>query len=622
MNEAISPLPPGRLAAAVVDAAGALGTGLVVVERTDRDRIVFASPEIARLTGYAAQELAGSDPARIFGETPLPWTQPASDPESSSPTEATILRQDGDAMPVEIAISSAGSDERRRWVAFVADLSDRRAKEHQLYRADTRFRTLVDAAPIAVWVLDRDLVRYGNASALLLFGLGSVGSKLPEALDPRSLLHPDEVPLFEKRTFAMLALGQSVPPCEYRVRRFDGEPMVIEVSSVAGTFDGRPAVFSFGRDVTERRRMEAQMLQADRLGALGLLAGGMAHAINNPLTYVLLNLNHVAGQLERIPEDSTVLSEALVRLTEARDGAERVASVVRQMRALSRADEREKGPITVADVIKNAAGMVGNEIRHRGTLHMQLGEVPTVYGNAGRLEQVFLNLFVLAARSLPEHGVRGVVDLRLSQDRENVVTELTSATSADAPADATLSRLGERSGLSLCEGILRAMGGSLQIETAPQSIVYRVTLPADSQRVVMPAPRPRTDSEPPAALGFRARIMVIDDDPGVVAALRVMLEDEHDVTCMASGRDALQTLLRGGDYDVIFCDLMMPDVTGMDLYEALRLNRPGRERRLVFMTGGAFTPDASRFLRTVPNPRLDKPFDIRRLSKLLRKLVS
>ena len=116
----------------------------------------------------------------------------------------------------------------------------------------------------------------------------------------------------------------------------------------------------------------------------------------------------------------------------------------------------------------------------------------------------------------------------------------------------------------------------------------------------------------------RARIMVVDDDPGVVSALRLMLEDDHDVTSVSNGPEALRMLVRDATYDVVFCDLMMPEVSGKDLYEALQLNCPGHERRLVFMAGGAFPPEASRFLSRVPNSRIEKPFDMDSLRTLLQ----
>ena len=101
-----------------------------------------------------------------------------------------------------------------------------------------------------------------------------------------------------------------------------------------------------------------------------------------------------------------------------------------------------------------------------------------------------------------------------------------------------------------------------------------------------------------------------------------MLEEEHDVTCYTSSRDALKRLLQDQGFDLVFCDLMMPELTGMDIYQVLRFNRPGYETRLVFMTGGAFTASAKQFLAQVPNARIEKPFNLRALQRMVQKSVA
>jgi CheY-like chemotaxis protein len=165
-----------------------------------------------------------------------------------------------------------------------------------------------------------------------------------------------------------------------------------------------------------------------------------------------------------------------------------------------------------------------------------------------------------------------------------------------------------------------SIGGSIQVESQPgQGTVFRVELPAETRDAQAPPPRARPESEPPSAPPPRARVMVVDDDQGVADGLRLMLEDEHDVVSVASGREALDLLLRDDVYDVVFCDLMMPGLSGMGLYEALRSNAPGSESRLVFMTGGAFTPEAAHFLTLVPNQRIEKPFDLKSVRRLLRR---
>ena len=102
----------------------------------------------------------------------------------------------------------------------------------------------------------------------------------------------------------------------------------------------------------------------------------------------------------------------------------------------------------------------------------------------------------------------------------------------------------------------------------------------------------------------------------------MMLEEDHDVTCYTSPREALRRLLQDQGFDLVFCDLMMPELTGMDIYQVLRFNRPGYEARLVFMTGGAFTASAKRFLAQVPNPRIEKPFNLRALQRMVQRSIA
>jgi len=621
-------------AAALATAAADLGLGLLEV--VGGIRVAQANAGAVWLTGFPEAELVGRDPSELL---PAPevaqWLREACSeppPRGGPPRalETALVRRDGQRAIVSVVVHPL--DDRAGCCVLSLRRSEiGRVNDERLTRSEARFRALIDGAPQPICVLDRDRVLYANRACQEQF---EPGAGLAEGwLDPRALLDPTDVARFEQRCDQLRLSAEQPGPAEYRIHRQDGTTQVLEVSAVAGELDGRPAVFCFGRDVTDRVRQETRALQADRLSALGLLAGGMAHAINNPLTYVLLNLDHVAAKLGRVIEEPALVQEMVVRLAEAQDGAERVAEVVRHMRALSRTDDADQGPVDVAEILRNAIGVVGNEVRHRGTLLADLGEVPLIMGSAPRLEQVFLGLLVQAARGLPENARNAEIRVVLRQQRDQVVVELTDAgppLAAGFLARVVDPRLGPApgeawgwSGLSLGAAIVRSLGGNLAIE--PDSSghnVFRVTLPAARPGAeVSPPSRDRFDSEPPTSLGFRPRVLVIDDDPGVVSALRLMLEGEHEVTTVASGRDALRLLLSDPPYDVVFCDLMMPGVSGMDLFEAVRLNRPGIERRLVFMTGGAFTPEAARFLERVPNGRVEKPFDLARVSRLLRRAV-
>ena len=118
------------------------------------------------------------------------------------------------------------------------------------------------------------------------------------------------------------------------------------------------------------------------------------------------------------------------------------------------------------------------------------------------------------------------------------------------------------------------------------------------------------------------RILVVEDEEAVAEGLRLLLEQEYVVDLASSGQRALELLLEGGPFDAVLCDLMMPGMSGIELYRALKVRAPGMEERLVFMTGGAFTAEAEAFLDEVSNARVEKPFDFASVDRLLRLAVS
>jgi CheY-like chemotaxis protein len=254
--------------------------------------------------------------------------------------------------------------------------------------------------------------------------------------------------------------------------------------------------------------------------------------------------------------------------------------------------------------------------------------VPSVFGSEGRLTQVFVHLLLNAAHSIPE-GDSDANEVRIAMysDAERVYVDVMDTGCGMAP-DAlarafepfyTTRPPGEGAGLGLTisRQIVEAAGGTLTLSSEPgMGTTARLVLPAtaDDER----SPRTTGNLTPDCPPG---RVLLIDDEPSIASAFRHVLDDRHSITTFTSARDALHRLRAGETWDVIFCDLHMPDMTGMQFHEALTAHSPALAERTVFLTGGAFTGEARAFLRSVSNPCLDKPFDAALIGRLLAQFL-
>ena len=610
-----------ELGGALITAASSVGIGVSLVSMLPHPRVVYISDKGVEILGYP-REVIMSRPATDF-LTPEERTMRESTDTfikvDSTPnfTETRIQRGDGRAIHLEVGFAPIRLDGQPGIITFTRDITERRDATDSLARSERRFRQLIELAPDAVWINDGRRLLFANPTAARMLRYDSVEALL--ATDVSKIVAPEDQASMRERTQQMFRTGVTMPPREYRTLRRDGTSVMTEVQSMPIDWDGRQALLGFARDVTSRKEMEARLGQSERLAALGTLLGGIAHEMNNPLSYTLLGIEQAMSQLAQLTapaEDIDKLRDALER---ALHGATRVAAVVGQIRASSRPDVDERGPVDLRAVMEAALRVTHNEIHHRARLVTDLAEIPPVFGSAQRLEQVFLNLLVNAVQALPdgraENEIR--VALRLTPSRESLIE--VSDNGPGIPDDVR-SRifdpffttkpvgLGLGLGLSICHGIVTNHGGTITVESAPgRGATFRILLPAkDAVTVERAASPPAATPSVPAG---RRRVLVIDDEPALAAMIRRVLSKECDVDLAVDAREGLERLGGPDAYDVILCDLMMPDMTGMDLFAEVARRHPGLERRFIFMTGGAFTPRATEFLAQVSNRRLEKPFE-------------
>ena len=396
------------------------------------------------------------------------------------------------------------------------------------------------------------------------------------------------------------------------------------VDSENGRFD-RAIVFV--TDMGAEHELQQRLLLAERMSAIGTLTASIIHEIKNPLTFVWNHLRSLRDSGEPLsPEASELVREAY-------EGSERIRVIANEITALSHgtdgADGAEVETVNLKQVLDSAIRMAEPEIQHRAKVVREYEEGNLyIRGSRTRIGQVFLNLIVNAAQAIdPGDRTQNAITVRArSTETDRICIEVQDT--GPGISSQMLRRIfdpfvttkpagrGTGLGLSICRRIVHSLEGTIEIQSHPgQGTVARVVLPK--------APRPRRPlSIPPTSMSAVQRatrgklsLLVVDDEP-VIARLIQKALVKHEVTTAHDGREAV-ALMGQHAYDVILCDLIMPEMTGMDVYRAALQRATPVHDRIVFMTGGAFTQRARDFLQSVPNLRIEKPFDLTHLERTI-----
>lgn len=397
------------------------------------------------------------------------------------------------------------------------------------------------------------------------------------------------------------------------------------------------------RDVTDEVARRAQILLGEKLASIGQVAASVAHELNNPMAWVMANLEQIRGASVRLltatrPGAAADAQEELRRAIDVIDqschealvGVERMRDIVTDLNVFSSSGERWPEPMDLVEVLELALRMTGPQLSQLCRIERRFGDMPGLVGYPGKLSQVFVNLFINAAQAMPsrprdenrvcvtarhEGGVYQVEveDNGRGMDRD-VATRIFDPffTTKEDHARAGI-------GLWVSRKILEEHAGSMTVSSQPgEGTTFTVRLCGLAPSDVPAAPGPSASPPPPA----RATVLFVDDEPMLLSAFARALEDQHDVLVADSGDRALEVLEeRGGKVDAIVCDLLMPQMSGMDLYDAVGERFPDLQGRMAFMSGGAFTPRAREFVERVENPKISKPISLGDLERAIGDLL-
>jgi len=367
------------------------------------------------------------------------------------------------------------------------------------------------------------------------------------------------------------------------------------------------------RDVSDQRRLLRRVTAAENLASLGTLAAGLAHEINNPLTYVVTGVSAIRASLEAgEPLEAAEVDSVL-------DGCWRVRDIVRNILDTTTHRKDTVEAVSVPEAIDAALALVRAQVSHRATILWSPGEVPPASAHRTKLVEVVVNLVVNAGQAFGDNRAsQNQIWVRARGDAGEVVIEVED--NGPGMDEATRVRAlepffttkepgqGTGLGLFLSSAIVESLGGTLRIDSeVGQGTRVTVRLPVAHEAPesgVVRCLAPVTTGEVTA----RARVLVVDDEPEIRRALRRIVGRRHDVALAANGAEAWQCLAAGERFDVVFCDILMPEVTGIELYRALEEAIPEQAARVVFITGGATSEAARVFLEQHDGRVVHKPF--------------
>jgi signal transduction histidine kinase/BarA-like signal transduction histidine kinase len=427
-----------------------------------------------------------------------------------------------------------------------------------------------------------------------------------------------------------------------RMRRLDGSPSWVEVTAKAESAPGTVRIEALVRDVSERKKVDdqsrdlyQQLLQAEKMAALGQTISGVAHELNNPLATIL-------SCAERLSETTSGESQRSVKVILGE--AERAARIVRNLLTFARKRQSTRSMVDINQIIEQTIALrsYGQRVTGIEVIPALASGLPQVFVDAHQIQQVLLNLVINAEQAMLSANGRGTLVVRTWHDveRDVVVIEVTDDGPGVAPEMQTkifdpfftTKEVGKGTGLGLtvAYAIVQEHGGRIRVQstaaagtgvTAPQTgASFVVELPVSVSQMSVKRPRPATTPSIEALHG--ARILLVEDERALAAAVAEALTDAGlKVEHAGDGEEAFARV-RQANYDAVICDLKMPRVDGMMLYRAIAAATPTLSRRVIFVTGDVAGTDAERFLEESGCRWLAKPFRLADLLLTLRDVLA
>ncbi len=523
--------------------------------------------------------------------------------------------------------SRAFSDSDQYLLAALADYAAIALENSRLYQAvqssEARYRTIFANASDMVLILDTDWrIVSGNQRSVQILNV------TPDDLVGQPLQRwclPQEWPTIAQ-ALQRVAQGLPQPPFTISLQHSAYESATIELNAQRLDADDQTRIVCIGRDLTERRRLEQQLIQSDKLSALGQLVAGVAHELNNPLT-------SISGYAQLLLRNRTLNDEIRADLEQIRQQAERAGRIVRNLLMFAREHKPERLATQINEVIQSTLALQVYQLRVDNiTVQLDLDpELPSTVTDPHQLQQVLLNLITNARQAMNERG-SGILTIRTRRHEaaDGRYIEISiSDNGVGIPAQYldkvfnpffTTKPVGQGTGLglSICYGIIQEHQGQIWIESREGvGTTVFIRLPIIETSVGVPAP---SSAAADTESGPQQRVLVVDDEESVLRMLQRLLGELGHQTTVVSDVDSALRELATRPYDLVITDLRMPQKSGFDLSEEIRRLYPHLAERIIFISGDTLSTLKPHQKEQLHGRLLSKPFSIPQLAELLRNL--
>jgi signal transduction histidine kinase len=383
-----------------------------------------------------------------------------------------------------------------------------------------------------------------------------------------------------------------------------------------------------------QRTMEARLVEIERQSTVGTVASAVAHDLSAPISALLMEIGELRDRVTYLagflPVSNVIVRNVLddIRglVAHCTDSSERARSLLLDFRAAAHIGDRSSPPsvgVNVGDALRSCVRLLAPLTRDKTRIDLSIeADLPVIAGNRKRLEQAFTNILANAidASSVRE-AFAGRVEARARRSGSDILVEIwDNGVGMPPEVKAQIfepffttkgAENGTGLGLPIARDSVEGHGGSIVCESEPgRGALFRIQLP------ITPVPAHAAPTQ------ARRRVLVVDDDDGVARALERILRSDYEVSIARGGEQAVELIATVGPFDAMIVDIAMPGMDGPHLYEHIRVQWPGMERKIIFATGGAFTAASRAFLASVPNSRFEKPITREELRPLVQSIVA